>query len=193
MSDLLRVGDVFTCPAFAQCEYTGRDFANLRVDKGPPMVPVPYHASHEFSGGVKFDPSADDPSRGEAEFVVLEARLGGGGTAMFNDHYADGWCLLARRLNDDGSWNPEGELVKFSQTGCFSTTVKSVHHTRFMDLSHAGIVTDRLRDTSPSLLMSLEAILESFDRCPPEVDWQFWVEAHEAVAKAKGAEVVNVQ
>jgi hypothetical protein len=34
-----------------------------------------------------------------------------------------------------------------------------------------------------SLTTSLEAVLDSFDRCPTEVDWQFWVEAHELLGR----------
>ena len=69
-------------------------------------------------------------------FVVEEARMTGGGTAMFNDEYPDAWHVKARALrkkwNDakDGSsfqYNPKARLVEFTQhTNCYNTVIDGV-------------------------------------------------------------------
>jgi hypothetical protein len=58
--------------------------------------------------------------------VVEEAKMAGGGSAMFNDHYDDGWYVQARRLDDKGEYNPEGELIRFYQSGCFTNKAEEV-------------------------------------------------------------------
>jgi hypothetical protein len=57
---------------------------------------------------------------GEAEkrYVVLDARLAGGGTGHGpNDVYPDGWQVKARLLKDDGTYDPAGATISFYQTG----------------------------------------------------------------------------
>lgn len=72
------------------------------------------------------DIAAYDPSRGNALFVVEEARMEGGGTAMFNDYYPDGWHVKARRLDSNRDYEPNGELIRFYQSGCFTTNIGDV-------------------------------------------------------------------
>lgn len=46
----------------------------------------------------------------------------GGGVAMFNDPYPDGWNIDAKRLSDK-RYDPKGKVIHFYQSGCFDTTV----------------------------------------------------------------------
>lgn len=55
-------------------------------------------------------------------YLVEEARMGGGGTAMFNDYYPDGWQVTARKFNG-GDYNPNGEVITFYQSGAFNTRI----------------------------------------------------------------------
>jgi len=65
-----------------------------------------------------------DQSRGQAKFVVEEAQMEGGGTGMGpGDVYPDGWAVYARRLHDDGTYDPKGEVIMFYMSGCFNNMV----------------------------------------------------------------------
>ena len=83
---------------------------------------------------IKKDISAYDESRGKAEFVVEEARMEGGGHAGHSpgDIYPPGWRITARRLNNNGTYNPDGEIIKFYMTGCFTCMVEQVEIVRKM-------------------------------------------------------------
>lgn len=71
--------------------------------------------------------SAYDESRSSARFVVERAELDGGGTGHGpHDIFPDGWYIKARRLNDDGTYNPNGELIQFYQSGCFTGLIPEV-------------------------------------------------------------------
>jgi len=62
-----------------------------------------------------------DSTRPHALFVVIEARLAGGGTGMGpHDRYEAGWQVTARRLNEAGTDDGLGEVVYFYQSGCFT-------------------------------------------------------------------------
>lgn len=77
---------------------------------------------------------ADDESRGSAEFVVEYVALEGGGSGHGpHDVFPDGWHVLARRLKADGSYDPQGEVVDFYQTGCFVNVVDSPDFIRTME------------------------------------------------------------
>lgn len=68
------------------------------------------------------DVSANDESRMDAEFVVECALMDGGdkGLGMTQAEVTpDGWHIKARRRSDDGSNNPEGEVVDFYLSGYF--------------------------------------------------------------------------
>lgn len=61
---------------------------------------------------------AFDETRPSATFVVTRAEAAGGGTGHGpHDIYPDGWEVVAKRLNADGSYNPDGERILFYQTG----------------------------------------------------------------------------
>ncbi len=70
---------------------------------------------------------AYDESRGEALFVVVTACLDGGGEGHGpGDTYPDGWHIKARRLNDDGTYNSNGEWIDFYQSGCFTNLIREI-------------------------------------------------------------------
>lgn len=58
------------------------------------------------------DEGAYDESRGAAKFVVESAALGGGGMSH-NSPIPNGWRVTARRLDSDGAYDPDGELIRF--------------------------------------------------------------------------------
>lgn len=68
---------------------------------------------------------AYDPSRAKAKFVVEEAGMQGGGHSGRGDgDYPDGWHVKARRLNNDDSYDPNGEVICFYMSGCFNGVIK---------------------------------------------------------------------
>lgn len=70
---------------------------------------------------------AYDESRGLAQFVVENAQMQGGGTGHGpGDVFPDGWYVQARKLDETGSYNPNGELVQFYQSGCFTGLIPEV-------------------------------------------------------------------
>ena len=74
---------------------------------------------------VTLELGAHDPSRATAKFVVEKANMEGGGTGHgAGDVYPDGWHVEARRLNEDGTYNPKGEVILFYMSGCFTNTVE---------------------------------------------------------------------
>lgn len=63
----------------------------------------------------------------KGRYVVEHARSQGGGTAHGpHDIYPDGWHIRARKLNDDGSYNPLGIEIEFYQSGAFTVVNKDV-------------------------------------------------------------------
>lgn len=64
-----------------------------------------------------FDSAAYDESRGQAQFVV---ECGKFSVSVPGDDYPPGWHIIARRLNPDGSYNPEGEVIRFYLSGNFT-------------------------------------------------------------------------
>lgn len=65
---------------------------------------------------------AFDESRASAKFVVESAKMQGGDTGR--DEYPDGWHVRARRLNEDDFYNPDGELIQFYMSGCFTYMIE---------------------------------------------------------------------
>lgn len=138
-SDKVQVGDIITSPHFA-FGYLNYDYENnkpkniIYVDgytKHTRNVVATPRGKHRYNPetGEEYTKEVDlgryDPSRGKAKFVVESAVMCGGGYGHGpNDYYPDGWGVTARRLNDDGSYNPDGELISFYQGGCFNTTLK---------------------------------------------------------------------
>ena len=74
----------------------------------------------------KLDPKATyDTSSLCGKYVVVKTSFGGGGTGMGpHDVYPDGFEVFARRLNKNGTYNPNGTQVSFYQTGSFSAMIE---------------------------------------------------------------------
>ena len=80
--------------------------------------------------------NSDDASRADAEYVVIRAVMEGGGTGHGpHDVYPDGWHIHARRLDSDGKYNPEGEEIRFYQSGAFTCMVPEVEVVRTMQMT----------------------------------------------------------
>lgn len=83
------------------------------------------HIVQDGKGNILSSYDRTDKTRPGSLFVVEQAMSGGGGTGHGpNDVYPDGWQITARRLLPDGSYDSEGEVVQFYQTGCFSCMVE---------------------------------------------------------------------
>ena len=77
-----------------------------------------------------------DDSRGDAEFVVTATAYSGGGSGHgFNDTYPNGHEVTAKRLSQEGQYDPDGEEVSFYQTGSFCQMLEDVEKTRTMRMS----------------------------------------------------------
>lgn len=60
-----------------------------------------------------------------ARFVVEEAKMDGGGTGHGpHDIFPDGWCVIARQLDADGTYNPSNPKISFFMSGCFTGLIK---------------------------------------------------------------------
>jgi len=110
------VGDVIVCEAFARgwrlCwSDTGKPYGLIRVMD----VPLEVNDYHE---------DRHDDARGQARFVVEESHPSRSSVSWPNHHrkyehqpvdYSEtGWVVRARRLRDDGTYDPEGEMVEFT-------------------------------------------------------------------------------
>lgn len=112
---MISVGDVFRGkPSF---EF-GRKKANGTVE-----VADLYQSTYIINEVGSYDPvtgkanyvstnqlAVDDATRINAEFVVESVTMSGGSD---RDCIADEPHVVARRLNDDGSYKPTGELISF--------------------------------------------------------------------------------
>lgn len=80
----------------------------------------------DVEGNILSQYDRTDGTRNGAYFVVESTGYTGGGTGHGpRDIYPDGRQVLARRLNDDHTYNPQGEVAMFYQTGCFSNMIKN--------------------------------------------------------------------
>jgi hypothetical protein len=62
----------------------------------------------------------------EGLFKVTSTALEGGGRAMFNDYYPDGWHVYAVRLIDGVCSTKKEDIVHFYQSGSFTATIKDI-------------------------------------------------------------------
>ncbi len=133
---LPNTGDVITSSKFAFGYYERKGKNLVTVDGETTKYPVEYYVSEDRrvaaaakSGKVPpktrtVELGAYDSSRAKAKFVVETARMQGGGIVSPGDGYPDGWHVQARRLNDDGTYNPRGEVIQFYMSGCFTYMVE---------------------------------------------------------------------
>ncbi len=59
------------------------------------------------------------------QYVVTETRMEGGGTAMFNDYYPNGWHVKAKKLDANGTYNDTAEEISFYQSGAFTAMIET--------------------------------------------------------------------
>jgi hypothetical protein len=74
-----------------------------------------------------------DATRVLARFVVLNAGYGGE-TIAYGGPHDTWWEVTAQRLADDGSYNPEGEIIQF-KSGGWDSNVDDVTYLGRMTLS----------------------------------------------------------
>lgn len=125
MTTKLEVGDVFEAPknmpVYARIP---SHFAYINRPIDPTLV------KQEVTVGEiirKRDGHTLDLSYLRGRYVVVHARSQGGGTGHgSHDIYPDGWHIQARKLNDDGSYNPLGIEIEFYQSGSFTVVNKDV-------------------------------------------------------------------
>jgi hypothetical protein len=89
-----------------------------------------YNKMPSEGASVEEDYGSVDLTRAKAEYVVIEAKMQGGGSGMgviygHNDEYPDGWHVVAKRLGNGRKWNPNGEEIQFYVTGCFINMIPS--------------------------------------------------------------------
>lgn len=124
MTNQLQVGDVFVAqqgmavyaeiPAYFV-------YGNVDINYGI--------KKHEVLVGQKFSKAGHslDLSYLKGAYVVEHARMEGGGTGHGpGDVYPDGWHVRARKLADDGCYDPLGVMISFFQSGCFSVVNKEI-------------------------------------------------------------------
>jgi hypothetical protein len=138
---LPQVGDVIRSTRFVYGEKSF-DKTNKRIVVGrktPQYIVSRYPTDEEIVAYVKEhdqmppkgayveeDYGAPDPTREDSEFVVIEARMQGGGTGHGpHDVYPDGWHVVAKRLKEGRVWNSEGEEIMFYMSGCFTNLILS--------------------------------------------------------------------
>ena len=68
-------------------------------------------ATYKFEGGL---------------FKVTNTELEGGGRAMFNDYYPDGWHVHAVRLINGVPSTEKEDIVHFYQSGSFTATIRDI-------------------------------------------------------------------
>ena len=61
-------------------------------------------------------------------YIVENAEYTGGSGSFFGtDYYPDAWHVYARRLADNGEYNPKAKLITFTQdTHCYNNCIDNV-------------------------------------------------------------------
>jgi len=124
MKKFLQVGDVFRSDALEVCHY---DIKEGKLDKNRLFVGMGTSVLVWGRKKKTVRTYATDRSRSEREFVVFRAESEGGSTGggmNGHDDYPDGWHIMARELNADGTYNPDGVVVDFYHSGCFDSRIE---------------------------------------------------------------------
>jgi len=120
---LVQIGDVIKSEMFGCVSVLGRQ---VPIKKG----------KHGVMQVVEFI----DETLADAEFVVEETKSKGGGIGHGpHDIYPNGWHVTARKLSKDGSYNPDGEVIKFYQSGAFSNKISEVEVVGKMEISKSFV------------------------------------------------------
>jgi len=138
-NNLPKVGDVIMSPKFPYGHYGDEEMKFINIDGKTMNYTVIFYMSEDERVALAaktgiFPPKtrtaelgAYDQSRAAAKFVVEAADMQGG--SVGRDSYPDGWHVRARRLNKDGIYDPDGEVISFYMSGHFAEMVepKDVH------------------------------------------------------------------
>ncbi|MCK4799700.1 hypothetical protein KAS31_01865 [Candidatus Parcubacteria bacterium] len=130
-----QTGDVIVSPKFAYGYYKSEEDKNIIIVDGKTIEhPVTSRIGEDERVKIAAETGkapprnkitelgAYDHSRASAKFVVESAKMQGGDTGR--DAYPDGWHVKARRLAENDSYDPNGELIKFYMSGCFTYMVE---------------------------------------------------------------------
>jgi len=133
---LLNVGDVIISSKFAYGYYQDIDNKDLITVDGVTterLIPSSVREEERVvvaaqTGKIPsktrtIEYGAYDLNRATAKFVIERANMQGGSTG--HDAYSDGWHVEARRLNEDGSYNPDEEVIHFYMSGSFTYLIES--------------------------------------------------------------------
>lgn len=133
------VGDVITSQKFVYGYYENEERKAVTIDGKTTERNVPCSISEDERVAIAaktgeippkkriMELGAHDPSRASAKFVVESAKMEGGGGGHGGETYPDGWHVRARRLNEDGTYNPNGEAIRFYMTSGFTCLVEPEH------------------------------------------------------------------
>ncbi len=80
------------------------------------------------------DCRVQDESRAGAEYVVIRTNMQGGrfGYGPSEVYPPDGWNVRAQRLAADGTFDPQGEVIEFYQSGAFTNMARDLEVVRKM-------------------------------------------------------------
>ena len=123
MNTKLEVGDVFEAPKNMPV-YARIPSHFVYVNR-----PVARFGRQEVTVGEiirRRDGHTLDLSYLKGRYVVEHARSQGGTGHGSHDSYPDGWHIRARKLNEDGSYNPTGVEIAFYQSGAFTVVNEKV-------------------------------------------------------------------
>lgn len=121
----LKVGDVITCSDFVYCNGNGAGL--LYLDS---MVKKCAQGSRGISTSLKYV----EQSRERAEFIVVAFLNHSGGMDQGGGYYQGTTEIVAQRLNQDGSYNPDGEKIVFSADAGLSNSTEAVALIRKMKM-----------------------------------------------------------
>lgn len=135
--DLPTVGDIITSRLFAYGYYQRDSNKKLIIVDGTTTShPETSHIDEDERVSIAartgeiplktrtVELGAYDPSRAEAKFVIEAAKMQGGGTGHGpGDVFPDGWNVKARRLNNEGKYDPNGEVIEFYMSGSFTNKI----------------------------------------------------------------------
>src|SRR3990172_8646887 len=122
MKKQLQLGDVFTSDALAKCVYDN-DMNGLVKTRISPADSSGVDRIQFGVGRRAKTVSNKASSFADKKFVVIRANMEGGasGEGMSgHESWPDGWFITARMLNSDGTYNPDGIELNFSQSGSFT-------------------------------------------------------------------------
>lgn len=127
----LQVGEVVRSKSFVVAEYNcDRTHISIGINPKGPMLMRQRICEEERvrmaaeTGKIPpkemvVDLSADDETRATALFIVEQSQRDAASTDARGDSSPRSWRVIVRRLNDDGSYNRNGEVIHFCENKAF--------------------------------------------------------------------------